>query len=332
MNFVSERSDDFAWANGRWQRRHEIHIPLDDLGIRQAVIAVERLRQYHGQWWQVDRHCARLASTLDAMGIDSKHGDVCFDVLVDLPGRQEGPASKKLNPNATSDQSENFSWGATILVTPGSSHPPAGVSSPSESNAETGKSITNSGTKAAPRQIVLPHRIETRVVRQRQQFGQPLVVTDVRQPPPESWPRSIKTRCRLHYFLADQQAHARQPGASGLLLDDDGSVTETSIANVAMVTAGKIFSPPAQRVLPGISQAVTHEIAQSLGIDWEAEPIFPAALQQADEVLLMGTDTGIWFASRVDTAAISNGRPGPVFRRLRAAWERRSRLWPEHGR
>lgn len=37
----------------------------------------------------------------------------------------------------------------------------------------------------------------------------------------------------------------------------------------------------------------------------------------ADEVLLMGTDGGIWFANSVSNQAIAEGLAGPVYTRIR---------------
>ena len=58
-------------------------------------------------------------------------------------------------------------------------------------------------------------------------------------------------------------------------------------------------------------------IADELGIPWKKSPVHIENLLQADEVLLMGTDGGIWFANSVSNQPISNGVAGPVYQQLR---------------
>ena len=43
----------------------------------------------------------------------------------------------------------------------------------------------------------------------------------------------------------------------------------------------------------------------------------------ADEVLLMGTDGGLWYADQVNGKTIGNARPGEVYSRLLQHFQRR---------
>jgi branched-subunit amino acid aminotransferase/4-amino-4-deoxychorismate lyase len=120
----------------------------------------------------------------------------------------------------------------------------------------------------------------------------------------------------LHYYWADRQARQFASNAIGVLIDSDGSITETSVANLAIVVNGEIISPPSEQVLPGITQDLAQRIASASGIPWRNETIYPAELRSADEVILMGTDGGIWFANHVDGHPIHDGRPGDIYQRL----------------
>ena len=150
------------------------------------------------------------------------------------------------------------------------------------------------------------------------------MITDVQQPSSQCWPRTIKARSRLHYYLADQAAQQKDPSASGVLIDDDGTITETSISNVAIVKAQKILSPPRERVLRGITQLYVEQLAKELQIDWSTCPISTDDLLNAEEVLLMGTDGGLWFANRVNETSIGNGPPPRTYESLQRQF--RSRL------
>ena len=97
--------------------------------------------------------------------------------------------------------------------------------------------------------------------------GQALVTTPIRQVAGECWPPDVKCRSRMHYYLADRLAMKKDPGARAVLLDREGYVSETSTANVLIYRKGEgLISPPMEKILHGISLAVTFEIAGSLGI------------------------------------------------------------------
>ncbi len=60
------------------------------------------------------------------------------------------------------------------------------------------------------------------------QNGQHLVIPEMRQIPAECLSPRIKSRNRLHWYLADRQAREIDADASALLLDLEGHLTETS--------------------------------------------------------------------------------------------------------
>ena len=92
------------------------------------------------------------------------------------------------------------------------------------------------------------------------------------------WPIRAKTRSRLHYFLADREAAAAETGARAVLAHDDGRISETSTANIAIVRDGTIVAPPAADALPGISLGFARHLAAALGITWhEVSLIRPSA-------------------------------------------------------
>ncbi|MCG8653558.1 MAG: aminotransferase class IV [Pirellulales bacterium] len=261
-------------------------MPVDDLGFRQAATAVERLRTYRGEVFQLDAHLDRWQHTVDEIGIDGLPLRQALKVLVgELIGRNE-PFSETVGD-----------FGITMLATPGGSQSPS------------------------PTFVMHLNTIDHAAVLRRRQNGQPLVVTGVAQPSSKSWPRSIKVRSRLHYFLADKIARQHDADAMGVLVDEDGCVTETSVANLAVVEGGKIFTPPDDRVLGGITQRVIEQLARQASLDWQRDTINSERLAAADEVLLMGTDGGLWFASQVDGQSVGDGQPGTTYTRLLAEFD-----------
>ncbi|QDT06653.1 D-amino acid aminotransferase [Rubripirellula lacrimiformis] len=274
-------SQPVGYLCGRWVNHSEMSVSVDDAGFRQAVTVVERLRTYNRVPWQVDLHLRRWQSSLDYLGI----------VGTPPPDEMRSLMNQLLVRNRDWDSATD-DVGITWFATPG-----------------------NVGIDAADRLPTIGmhlNRLDDAAHRRRWATGQPLVVTSVCQPSPDAWSRSIKTRCRLHYFRADQIARSVHPLAAGVLVDADGSITETSIANLAIVESGIITSPPEDQVLPGVTQKMVQQWAAAESIPWRKQRLTPSRLVAADQVLLMGTDAGLWFASDVRIWA-SGSKPASDF-------------------
>lgn len=275
-----------CYLTGDWLAYADVRISTDDLGFRQGVTAVERLRTYRGHPFQVDAHLNRWQQTVDSLQIDDLPDQSAISqLLVELIDR-------------------NFGWincegevGVTIFATPGV------------------------GGESLPTFCLHLNRLDHKQNARRRQQGQPLVVTDVQQPNQNCWPRSIKVRSRIHYYLADTRAKQSSKDAVGVLVDADGSVTETSIANLAITRGGQIISPPSDSVLGGITQMFVESLAADQGIDWHKGTISPEQLHQAEEILLMGTDGGVWFANSIDGQSIGTGKSGEIYVALRNAFD-----------
>lgn len=313
-----------SFWNGRWVPHRELHVAVDDLGFTQAVTAVERLRTYGARIFQTDRHLQRFASTVAALQIAG---------LPDQRTLQE--LSGELLQRNRRWLREQREAGVVLFATPGAASHPALWPQHHEGG------LSDASPTAAPQPTLVAYLMPLPLARiaDRIHRGQPLVITDVRQTSLHTWPRHLKVRSRLHYFLADRHATAVDPRALGILLDEDSTVTETSVANLAIVGKGRIISPPAARVLPGITQAVAEEIAAELKIAWDKRPLSIAEMHTADEVLLFGTTTGIWPGWLVNDATDSGHRSsakdgadggqaastpanaGPVFRALRKRFD-----------
>ncbi len=263
-----------------------MRLSVDDFGFRQGVTVVERLRTYAGVVFALETHLDRWQSSNDVLGIQGLPTSATTRSLV----------RELLDRNREVVQAEH-DIGITMFSTPG----------------ELGGNTPTFG-------LHLNRLDQARIDRYRRR-GQPLVVTNVRQPDPACWPRSIKVRSRIHYYLADESARCSNPDAVGVLVDDDGSVTETSIANLAIVKSCRIVSPPADRVLGGVTQAVVESLAAEAEFSWTKRAIPVAEFLQADEILMMGTDGGIWFARSVDGESIAGGKAGTVLANLRERFD-----------
>lgn len=249
-----------AWDIKEWRSFDQISLPISDLGFRQGVTAVERLRTYGGTVFCAEQHLLRLRETLRLLKIENGPST----------GQLERLIKECLKLNAELVQQTDV--GMTIWVTAGS-------------------------VKFDPTWAVHLNAIDHEAVAHRQLHGQPIVITNVVQPPMESWPRQAKVRNRLHYYLADLEAKQVDPDATGMLLDLDGSVTESSLANIAIIREGRLIVPPEKKVLKGVTLGLLRQWADVQGIPCMEAPLMPNDLHKAEEILLVGTDTGVWFAS-----------------------------------
>ncbi|XZE52442.1 aminotransferase class IV [Planctomycetaceae bacterium SH139] len=289
---ASSRSDSSssadAWRNGRYLSAADVQFPADDIGVLQGVIAVEKLRTWKHACPLLPRHLRRFATTADFLGIGPFPSASEWTAVIEqlLAGALAMPAAKS---QAAADETE---WGLTLLATPG----------------RLGE--------AEPTLVALLNPLNLSHYRQLAANGQALIISDVQQPAPACWPRHLKVRSRIHYYLADRQARQVTPGALGVLLDDDGTITETSTSNILILENDSIILPPADRVLPGVIAASLLELMEAAGWSVKREPISPQRLRRADEVWLTGSLVGLWPANSVD------GIEKPLSDRLRQ-WQQR---------
>src|SRR5207248_7146498 len=138
--------------------------------------------------------------------------------------------------------------------------------------------------------------------------------------PPQCCDPKMKYRSRMHYYLADQEARLVDPQASALLLDLAGNVTETGGANFLIVERGTVVSPTTVNTLPGISRAMVIELAGRLRVPFVERDIQVFDVVNADEAFLTSTPYCLMPVTKVNGVLIGDGRPGPLFRRLLAAW------------
>ncbi|QDV44928.1 D-alanine aminotransferase [Stieleria neptunia] len=271
-----------AYHNGSWINGDDLCLSSRDPAVTQAVTAVERIRCYNGRLFELDRHLDRWQRTTEALAISGLPSRQSLSQLIDEVIQRNGSWFKT--------QKE---FGVLWFASP--------------------------GTTDAPTLVIDLYPIDSALVQRRTRSGSPLVVTSVQQPPSACWSRNIKVRCRLHYYLADRQARRLDPQALGVLLDSDGTVTETSLANLLIVQGGGLISPARDQVLQGVSLQVVRHLADTLGVSWLERRIDPDELRAADEVLLTGTSCGIWFANSIDGSP--QRPPGPVYQALRSGFD-----------
>jgi branched-subunit amino acid aminotransferase/4-amino-4-deoxychorismate lyase len=284
----------WAYSNGRFVPEAELTISVADAGFVMGATVSEQLRTFGGRLYRLEQHLARLERSLEIVGIDPGQS------LANLGKAAEELAQRNHRLLAADDD-----LGLAIFVTPGGYAPLLG----------------RRGQNAGPTIGMHTWPLAFNLWAAAYERGEALVTTEVRQTPADCWPPELKCRSRMHYYLADRAARERTPGTRALLLDHHGRVCETAAANVVAVRPGEgLVTPPSDQVLRGISLQALHELAVSGGLAWQERELRLADLATADEILLTSTHSCVLPATSLNGQPVGDGKPGPVYRQLLAAW------------
>jgi branched-chain amino acid aminotransferase len=126
---------------------------------------------------------------------------------------------------------------------------------------------------------------------------------------------------------------ARETGAhEALIVDGRGRVLEGTTSNVFIVRGTSLLTPPASLgILPGITRKLVLAVAPDAGLTAEEATLTLDDVRGADEVFLTSTIRGVLPVVKVDDAMIGNGKPGPMTRAIRAAFDARAEAAVERG-
>jgi len=150
--------------------------------------------------------------------------------------------------------------------------------------------------------------------------GSHFVITPQRSVPSRYIDPKAKNRSRLAYKLAELQAAQLEEGASALLTDEHGFVTEGTGNNFFMVRDGQILTPRPHNILRGVSRQACMELAAGLDMPVCETDIEPYDVREADEAWYTSTTICMQPITRFDFRPVGDGVPGPVYRKLLAAW------------
>lgn len=135
------------------------------------------------------------------------------------------------------------------------------------------------------------------------------------------WRRcDIKSISLLGNVLAAQ--FAVEHGALETILFRDGWLSEGASSNVWIVSAGAVAGPPRDHlVLEGIRYGLLEELCAQCMIPLDFRRIARGEVLAADEVLLTSAGREVLAVVSIDGKPVGSGKPGPVFRRLHAAYQ-----------
>jgi branched-chain amino acid aminotransferase len=269
-------------------------VPVLDRGFLYGDSVYEVVRTYAGRPFEMDRHLARMEKTASRIDLTLPPRDV---IIRELQRTLEAAAN-----------SESY---ARIIVTRG--------------EGEFG--LSPFLARGENRLVILVRPLAPPPEEQYAR-GLQMAIARIRRNPPEALDPALKTGNYLNNILALREAH--QAGADdAILLDLRGRVTEGTTSNVFFVQRGVLVTPPLSLgMLEGVTRALFIEIARAEGLLLREEPHGPEALAAADEVFMTSTlreampVTSLVFLDSPgeQVRKVDGGTPGPIAKRLRAAF------------
>ena len=165
--------------------------------------------------------------------------------------------------------------------------------------------------------IVKPH---VELPRENYEEGVKIALVSVLRNHPESVNPLIKSNNLLNNALAMQEA-LKRGAAEALMKNHRGELAECAMSNIFLVKDGAVRTPPTTAgLLAGVTRAFVLELAAKTGIRAFEETLLEADAADADEMFFTSTTREIVPVVRLDDRVVGSGKPGPVTRRLRAAF------------
>lgn len=298
IEIMSTTTEPIVFLNGEILPASRAKINIYDLGIVLGATLTEMTRTFRHQPFRLEDHVQRLYRSLKYANIKpSLTSDEMLANTIELA-----------ETNCKLLDAEN-DLGIVHFVTPGENPIYAG------SAASVGP--------LTPTVCIHSFPLPFKAWRHLFTAGAHVVTPSIRHIPPQCLDPKTKNRSRLHWHLADQQAHAVDPKAITLLLDLDGNITECAGSNFVVVKGDTIFSPTSRNILHGISMQTVKELASQLGFNWAEKDLQPYDVVNADEAWLTTTPYCMAPCTKINGMPIGNGGRGPIFDAVLRAWSER---------
>lgn len=275
--------DPFVYLNGAMTPLSEAKVPVLDRGFIFGDGIYEVIPVYAGKLFRPEQHLARLFRGLDAVSIFNPHSERQWLNLVEEVVRLH-PAADQLT---------------YIQVTRGV--------------AKRVHAFPNS--EPTPTVFIMSNPLIPLPNTAREKGVACVSMEDKR------WLRcEIKSISLLGNVLAAQNAAANDANETIQFRDD--FLTEGSASNVWIVKNGSLLGPPRDNlILEGIRYGLMEELCAADHIPFKTQRISRAEVFEADEVLLSSASKEILPVVTIDGKAIANGKPGPIYKKLYAAYQ-----------
>jgi branched-chain amino acid aminotransferase len=275
-----------AVVDGKTSALESATVSVKDRGFLYGDSIFETLRTYGGAPFALDRHLARLERSAALAHIA-------------MPLSREAFASEIAEAVRAAGNAESY---VRVMVTRGQ-----------------GELGLDPGLAGEPTRVVIVTPLES-PPESVYEYGIAASTFGVRRAADGTGAEGAKLGNYLVSVLAVRAARAA--GASeALIVDGEGRIVEGATSNVFFVERGALVTPPVEAgILAGITRGVVLDVARDSGISVSFHAPLRSDLGRFDEVFISSSIRELVPVVRVDGAPIGDGTPGPVHRRLLAAF------------
>lgn len=266
-------------------------VPVMDRGFLYGDSAFEVLRTYDGQPFAVRPHLARLRWSCERLGIEVPVDDATL--------RREVDEALEAGGNG-----ESY---VRIIVTRGIT--PIGL---------------HLDHRADARRVIVVLELKPSAGPELYANGGELATVTMARALDGTGAAGVKASNYLPNILS--LASAKERGAyEAISVASGGELLEGSTSNLFLVHGGVVSTPPLRvGILEGITRRVVLEAAAEERVEVRERLLFPPDLYRADEAFITSSLREVVPMVRADGVTLGDGRPGPVTRRLHAAFRRRA--------
>ena len=274
--------DPLVYLNGELTPLSEAKVPVLDRGFIFGDGVYEVIPVYGRKMFRAKQHMARLFRSLAAIGIPNPHTEAEWMTLIDKVSGTHPADTQLIYMQVTRGVAKR------VHAFPADATPTVFIMtnafSPPDADA------VNDGVAC-------------------------VTMKDLR------WLRcDIKSISLLGNVLAAQ--HAAENDALETIQFREGFLTEGASSNVWIASKGTLYAPPKDTlILEGIRYGLIEELCAASGIPFEARRISREEVLAADEVLLSSAGREVLAVTAIDGKPVGEGKPGPLFRRLYAAYQ-----------
>jgi D-alanine transaminase len=280
-----------CWLNGEFSNIREAKVSVLDRGFIFGDGVYEVVPVYRGKPFRFDQHMARLDRSLAELRIANPMGRDAWRAIVDQ--LIAAYAQQLGRPPAETDQL------VYLQVTRG----------------------------VAMRDHVMPPDIAPTVFAMTNKITQPsaedrangvacVTAEDFR------WKKAHIKSTSLLGSVFSRQISA-DAGANETVMFRDGFLSEGAAANVWVVKDGRVLGAPRDNlVLEGIRYGLFEQLCSEAGVPFELRRVSRDEVFAADELLLSNASKEVLPVTRLDGQPVGNGRPGPIYEKLYAGYQR----------
>jgi branched-subunit amino acid aminotransferase/4-amino-4-deoxychorismate lyase len=129
-----------------------------------------------------------------------------------------------------------------------------------------------------------------------------------------------KTLCYAESILNLKEA--KKKGALEVLIcNEKGEILEGTTSNFFAVIKNKIFTPPSEKILEGVTRKIVFEICKKLKIEIKERKIFKKEIKNFDEAFLASTTKKILPVTRIDNIKIGESA-GEITKKIMEEFEK----------